>query len=330
MLTTKFYLSSWFPLSMQRRLFLLFIFFIPFTAFSQGCSDAGFCTMGAMKPDQSYNKKIQFRLNTMEFSFYRGTTTLTPIVYVATADLNFSLNRKNTFQVKIPFQHVEGALATTSSLSDISLCFTHNLISNDRFDLNFSVGGKAPTNQSDFMSTDGNALPMYYQTSLGTYDLIAGISVINRKWLFATGIQIPLNRNHNQFDWHRWNSTDPEELAYVQRYPNSTDLKRGTDIMFRVERNLRLNRFNFSLGLLPIYRIVADQYTNFLGERSSFDAKGNEAKGLAMSWIATTGYSFNVRSGIRLLIGHKITQRAFSPDGLTRELVSSITYIYRF
>src|SRR3954471_21556475 len=103
--------------------FVVFVF-CSISAFSQGCSDAGFCTMGAMKPDQPYNKKIEFKLNSMEISFYRGTTTLTPIVYVATADMNFSLNSRNTFQVKLPFQYVTGRLAQTSSLSDISLCFT--------------------------------------------------------------------------------------------------------------------------------------------------------------------------------------------------------------
>ena len=82
------------------RKFILLSFFVgsTITAISQGCSDAGFCTMGAMKPDQSFNKKIVLKLRTMELNFYRGTTTLTPIVYVATADLNFSLNRKTTFQ----------------------------------------------------------------------------------------------------------------------------------------------------------------------------------------------------------------------------------------
>ncbi|CAN5531223.1 hypothetical protein BH10BAC4_BH10BAC4_04660 [soil metagenome] len=314
------------------RLTLAIGFFVAVNtmAFSQGCSDAGFCTMGAMKPDQPYNKKIKFKLNTMELSFYRGTTTLTPIIYVATADLNFSLNNRTTLQVKIPFQHVEGQLAKTSAMSDISLCFTRNLISSDRFDVNLSLGAKIPTNNSDFSTAEGNALPMYYQTSLGTYDLIAGVSVINRKWLFATGIQIPLNSNKNQFDWHRWQDDDPAEIAYVQRYPNSTDVRRGVDVMLRVERNFRLNRLNFSVGLLPIYRVTPDRITNFLGERTSFDAKGNEAKGLAMSGIVTMGYSFNVRSGIKLLVGHKIMQREFSPDGLTRELVSSISYQYRF
>ena len=323
-------MKSWVLLSV----FLL----ISVYASAQGCSDAGFCTMGAMKPDQPYNKKIAVKLRSMEVSFYRGTTTLTPIIYVATADMNFSLNRKTTFQIKIPFQHVEGRLANTSSLSDLSLCVTRNVYSSDKFDLNWSVGGKIPSNRSDFFTSDGNALPMYYQTSLGTWDIISGISLINRHWLIATGIQIPLNQNNNQFDWHDWDKNnpnpDPDELNYVMKYPNSKYLRRGTDVMLRVERNFRLSRFNFSVGLLPIYRITADRITpdpkTRLGERTSYDLKGNEAIGLAMSLITTAGYSFNVRSGIKLLVGHKIVQRAYSPDGLTRELVTSFTYIYRF
>lgn len=308
---------------------LLLLLLTAALAFGQGCSDAGFCTMGAMKPDQPYNKRIKVKLKTVELSYYRGTTTLTPIVYVTNLDFNFSLNSRNALQIKVPYQWVSGQLANTASIGDISLCYTRNLFSSDRFDINASLGAKIPSNNSNF--TDGiNPLPMYYQTSLGTYDFIAGISMINRQWLFATGIQVPLNQNGNQFDWHRWQSTDPAELTYIQKYPNSTDLKRGIDIMLRVERNFRLSRFNFSVGLLPIYRIVADEITNFQGIRTSKDAKGNVAQGLALSWIVTTGYNFNARSGVRLLVGHKIVQREFSPDGLTRELVSSLSYIYRF
>lgn len=307
----------------------LFLLLMTGFALGQGCSDAGFCTMGAMKPDQPYNKRVELKLRTMEVSYYRGTTSLTPIIFVANIDFNFSLNSRNTFQVKVPYQWVQGSLGNTASIGDISLCYTRNIYSSDRFDLNASFGAKFPTNNSNIMAGP-NPLPMYYQTSLGTYDLIAGISMINRKWLFATGIQIPLNQNGNQFDWHRWISADAAEQAYVEKYPNSTDLRRGVDIMLRVERNFRLSRFNFSAGLLPIYRITADEITNFQGVRTSKDAKGNEAKGLALSWIVTTGYNFNARSGVRLLVGHKIVQREFSPDGLTRELVSSLSYSYRF
>src|SRR5688572_16976718 len=80
-------------------------------ASAQGCSDAGFCTMGAMKPDQPFNKKLELKLRSMELSFYRGTTTMTPIIYVATADMNFSLNSKSTVQVKLPYQAITGRLA---------------------------------------------------------------------------------------------------------------------------------------------------------------------------------------------------------------------------
>jgi hypothetical protein len=310
------------------RVLILFAV-LPFAAWSQGCSDAGFCTMGAMKPDQPYNKRIQVKLRTIEFSYYRGTTTLSPIIYVANLDLNFSLTSRSAFQVKLPYQWVQGSLGNTAGIGDLSFCYTRNIYSSDRFDLNASVGAKVPTNNSNIMEGP-NSLPMYYQTSLGTYDFIAGLSLINRRWLFATGIQIPFNRNGNKFDWHTWQSNDPDEQAYVQLYPNSTDLRRGIDVMLRVERNFRLARFNFTAGLLPIYRITADEITNFQGIRTSQDAKGNVAKGLALSWILTAGYSFNTHSGVRLLVGHKIMQREFSPDGLTRELVASLGYSYRF
>jgi hypothetical protein len=279
--------------------------------------------MGAMKPDQPYNKKVQLRLRTMELSFYRGTTTLTPVIYVATADFNFSLNQKNTFQLKVPYQFVSGRLANTGSVGDISLCFTRNIFSSDRFDLNLSVGGKIPTNQSD-KSVDGRPLPMYYQTSLGTYDFITGLSLINRKWLFATGIQIPLNENNNQFIWSAWKGTD--EKAYVDLYTQAKNLRRGIDVMLRVERNFRWSQFNCSIGLLPIYRINRDEFTN----SDNIRVIREDASGLALSGIVTAGYNFNTRSGVRLLIGHKIIQRDLNPDGLTRELVNSVTYIYRF
>lgn len=293
-------------------------------SFAQGCSDAGFCTMGAMKPDQPFNKRISFKLRSMEFSFYRGTTTLTPIVYVATADLNFSLSRKSSFQVKLPYQAITGTLAETGGMGDISICFTRNVFASDAFDLNLSVGGKIPSNKSDKSENDF-PLPMYYQTSLGTYDFITGLSLINRKWLLATGIQIPLNQNENQFLWGAWrNST--EDFSYIERYDRAKELQRGIDVMLRVERNFRFSKFNFSLGLLPIYRISNDEFTNPLGERE----KPAGAKGLALSGISTVGYNFDVRSGVRLLVGHKIVQRSENPDGLTRELVSSFTYYYRF
>jgi hypothetical protein len=311
---------------MLSRIIVLVAFFsfLLNNTFAQGCSDAGFCTMGAMKPDQPFNKKVELKLRAMEIGFYRGTTTLTPIIYVATADLNFSLNGRNTFQVKLPYQAITGTLANTSGLGDISLSFTRNLISKERFDINLSVGTKLPSNDSD-ESIDGFPLPMYYQTSLGTYDFISGISMITKNWLFATGIQVPLNKNNNQFLWESWNGSS-ESTTYIEKYPQANQLKRGTDVMLRIERNFRFSQFNFSAGLLPIYRITRD----VIEKPSNTKIILEEAKGLALSAIGTAGYNIDVRNGVRLLVGHKIVDREKNPDGLTRDLVTTISYTYRF
>jgi hypothetical protein len=281
--------------------------------------------MGAMKPDQPFNKKIEFRLRSMELSFYRATTTLTPVVMVATADLNFGINSKTFFQVKLPYQSVSGTLGNTSGLGDISICLTRTLVSKDGFDINLSVGGKIPTNDAN-KKEDGLPLPMYYQTSLGTYDLIGGISLITRDWLFATGIQHAFNKNGNEFLWKPWIDNSDHSAKYIEKYGRANQLKRGTDIMFRAERNFRFSRLNFSLGLLPIIRLNKDVFE---------DAAGNKIKqegttGLALSGIFTSGYQFNVKSGVRLLVGHKIVQRDKNLDGLTRNLVTTLSYCYRF
>lgn len=305
---------------------------LPFSpAWSQGCSDAGFCTMGAMKPDQPFNKSIPFKLRSMELSFYRGKTTISPVVHVATLDMNFNLlDDKTFFQIKLPYQAIKGNFGSTSGMSDISLCLTRQIFSNGEFDFNLSLGGKIPSNDSDLKDdTHGLPLPMYYQTSLGTYDVIGGMSVISREWLFAAGIQHPFNRNKNQFTWAPWIPVyqNGEGADYVRQNDGAYELKRGTDVMLRIERNFRFSRINVSAGMLPIYRITRDEVTNRnTGER----VKPAGTTGLALSAIATAGYSFNIQTGIKLLYGRKITQRELNPDGLTRHDVMTISYYYRF
>ena len=294
-------------------------------AHSQGCSDAGFCTMGAMKPDQPFSKRIQLRLRSVEMTYYRGVTTLTPIVSSITADLNFSLNTKNGFQVKLPYQWVQGKLGQTEGAGDLSLCYTRLLASGHEWNVNASLGAKLPTNSSDKTNAEGLPLPMYYQTSLGTYDGIFGVSAISRKWLLATGIQVPFTQNSNQFLWGKW-STRPDLTTYVRKYDRALDLDRGYDVMARVERNFRFSQFNASVGLLPIWRLRRDVFTNPTGDR----VKTNGSTGVAVSALATIGYNLNVRSGFRLLYGKNLHHRDFNPDGLTRESVITFTYTYKY
>jgi hypothetical protein len=141
---------------------------------------------------------------------------------------------------------------------------------------------------------------------------------------------VPFNQNNNQFLWGAWKGSD-EDPAYIEKYARSKELKRGIDVMLRIERNFRFSRLNFTLGVLPIYRITNDEISLKNPSTGEFErVKPDGARGLAMSGIFTTGYSFNAQSGIKLLLGRKFVQREENPDGLTRHFVSSFTYYYRF
>ena len=122
------------------------VFFCHLTS-AQGCSDAGFCTMGAMKPDQSYNKKVKLKLLAIEFSYYRGETTLSPIVYVANLDASVSITDNLGMEIKLPYQSINGNFDNVSGMGDISLSLTHRVISTERFDFSATIGTKIPSNK---------------------------------------------------------------------------------------------------------------------------------------------------------------------------------------
>jgi hypothetical protein len=309
----------------------LLLFAITKWGFSQGCSDAGFCTMGAMKPDQNYSKRIAIKLRSLEVNYYKGTTTLTPKITVATIDFNLAVNDRSSLQIKVPYQSIKGSLGENSGLSDVVLSFTRNLKSTEKWSLNGTLGTKIPTNDSNTTvnneHTGGVDAPihMYYQTSLGSFDAIAGISAINSKWLFATGIQIALNANNNQFLWSNFPNYPNRE--YIEQYNVGLKLKRGIDVMLRVERNWRFTNFNFSLGLLPIYRITKDEVED---KDTGVRFKHDDTTGLALTALGSFGYQFDVNNSIKIIRGIKLTDREFNPDGLTRHDVWSVSYVYKF
>jgi hypothetical protein len=297
----------------------------------QGCSDAGFCTMGAMRPDQTYSKRINFKLRSIEYNFYRGKTTTTAIIQAHTVEFNGSLGELNTVQLKVPYMSIAGNLGHNEGLGDISLSYTRTLRVTPDYTLAATVGAKIPTNKSDatFTSEKTNfqavQLPMYYQTSLGTYDAIAGVSWLNKEWLFATGLQVCLSHNQNLFTWNDWRFYPSRE--YIEKHHVGRNLRRGTDVMFRVERNFRFTKYNFSIGALPIYRIHPDE-VDLPGVEER--VRLNNTTGLALSALASFGYQFTVNNGIKLIYGYKFTDRERNPDGLTRDNVVSASYVYRF
>jgi hypothetical protein len=308
--------------------------FQPHFLFAQGCSDAGFCTMGAMKPNQSFNKKLDIRLQSIEISQGYGFVKFGNHIWATTIDANFSFNAKMLFQVKVPYMATSGRLGDTHGLSDISLSMSRNIYNDEKYQIGITIGTKIPTNRGDLTNkTTGEALPMYYQTSLGTYDFVIGASLISRNWLFAIGYQQALNANNNQFIRNLEVAGDGNSAIVPNSfflYPPAPQILRGKDVMLRIERNFRFARFNFFVGILPIYRFTKDTIVlPSTGRR--VDVQGSD--GLAFTVLAGLGYQFSTKSGFKLLYGKKELDgisRITNPDGLTREWVASAGYFYRF
>lgn len=316
----------------MRLTIIYLMIFLCLKATSQGCSDAGFCTMGAMKPDQAYSKKIDFKLRSIELNYYRGESLLTPIITMYTADMTFGLNDFYSVQVKVPYQTVSGNLGETAGLGDLSISASRSIPLSNGNTVGITLGGKIPSGRSDIENRNtphgpGGDLPMYYQLSLGTYDLVVGGSYINEKWLFATGLQAPLiHQNENDFRWGQWPDY-PDQEGYLNKHNLANDLKRGKDVMLRAERNFRFINYNFGLGALAIYRITKDEIYRFREDRRE---KLDGTTGLAFNVLANFGYHFNINHSIKLIYDHKLTDREVNPDGLTRHAVMSASYVYRF
>ncbi|WP_375577999.1 hypothetical protein ABWH96_13205 [Marivirga tractuosa] len=314
----------------NQNLLLIFAFLlIPFFLTGQGCSDAGFCTMGAMKPSQDFNKNIPIKLRSISVGFYEGQSNTSAVIRAGILDFGLSINGQYDLQVKIPFMFINGNFGSNSGIGDISLSLTKNLFTNPEFDIMGTLGAKIPTNRSDAQVPGRDAVfPMYYQTSLGTYDIVAGASFINDTWLISVGYQQPLiHQNENTFDAsvNSW-SWYEGGMDYVREHDVGRNLKRGTDVMMRFERNFRMSRLSFNVGLLPIYRITKDRALNENNEYEKLDG----TTGLALSALFGLNYKFNVFSSLNLIYGQRITDRDFNPDGLTRKHVINLNYTYNF
>ncbi len=299
---------------------LLFLSGIHQTAFAQGCSDAGFCTMGAMRPNQTFSHKAAIKLRSVEVLQYVGVTKFNDVILTSLVDVNIGIGKRGSAQFKLPYTFVSGSLANTSGTADVSIAYTHAALVKDRYQLLATLGGKLPTNNADKLSSEGRPLPMYYQTSLGTYDLVVGLSFITRKWLFATGYQHAFNQVGNDFRWSEWNSS--AQKAEALEYPPSWNLKRGSDVMFRIERNFRSTKWNAYIGLLTIYRITHDEVSKGTPENR---IQVPNTTGPAITGLSGAGYRFSTAVALKAMVGVKIINRDTNPDGLSREFVSSLS-----
>jgi len=281
--------------------------------------------MGAMKPDQHFSKKLNLRLRSIKIEQYFGKSQFGNQIQSTTVEANIGLTSKSTFQIKMPYTKSEHSGWFLEGLGDISMSLTKNIVAKEKYQINATIGAKIPTGDGNGKIASGQTLPMYYQPSLGTYDVVLGLSYITDKWLIATGYQKALNANNSHFAHREWEGH--KRYKEILQYPDSYKLQRGSDVMFRIERNFRFSRLSFNSGLLFIHRFNKDRITN-PKTNEVYDAPGSN--GLVINLILGTQYRLSAKSSFQLLYGYKIINREFNPDGLSRGEVIIFGYQYNF
>jgi hypothetical protein len=303
-----------------------FIFLI--TVFSltqvnaQGCSDAGVCTIHSIKNNAGGGAYKGGKNNDLRIGLGYGKGERSTNNYTGYLEYTRSLSSRTSLTGKLNYSAINGELANTNGLGDLFLTFNHVFDAKKKWQKSFVVGLKLPFNGAD-IAKKGIQLPMPYQTSLGTTDLVLAINY-NRKSFGATlAVQQPLKRvNKNKFLPGDYPSL-PLALKY---WPTNEFLRKG-DIVGRVSYNFKPGaRFTIRPSLLGIYHEGNDTYIDDSEKRRPV----YNSKGFTLNGIVFLDYKLKSGDGFELSFGKPFIVRDQRPDGLTRKFVATLEYQFSF
>lgn len=222
-------------------------------------------------------------------------------------------------QLKVPYVFVNGKLGNVNGLSDLTASLTFIPFVKKRSDLSITAGVKIPTNNANII-LDSLPLPMVYQTSLGSTDVLVGAKYTYKKWDFTLGYQHSFNENKNEY-LHRSLSSDS---ALYNKHFESNHLKRADDGVFRLNRNYNYKKISASTGVLFIYHLADDDYVSSTGQK----VKSSGSQGLTLNLNFSGAYSFSKKWSVVVVYASPIVTRKARPDGLTRQLVAIVGLKY--
>lgn len=294
---------------------------LAFTSRSQGCSDAGFCTIGNLathKADTADSLKSGFKL-----SLPLGLGDEDVFVFAPALEYSYGLSQKLTLQGKLTANYASGNLGSAVGLGDLFVSGTYAFAPETKWKPSLTIGVKLPLSQSD-LKEGARSLPMQYQSSLGTVDLITGFALASSKWQFAAGWQQPLSGiNRNHFLPVYW------DKAEATKYPSSNDFKRKGDVLLRTAYLFSAGS-NWSLngGLLGIYHLGEDSYIDANTSSKPIAIRGSD--GLTLNATGGLAYAVSKKVSIGFSGGVPLIVRDVRPDGLTRRFVFSPDILLKF
>ncbi|MBS1664610.1 MAG: hypothetical protein JST68_26430 [Bacteroidetes bacterium] len=301
--------------------FLGFFILICTGAGAQGCSDAGFCTIGNLRQLHQAADSSHQRLG---LNLAVGVGDEGVFVFTPALRYEYSFDRRWSVEAKLTGNYASGSLGNAAGLGDLFLSGTYVFNPGSEWKWSGTLGGKLPFNRSD-LKEDGKPLPMQYQSSLGTFDLIAGVSVNSERWQFSAGYQQPLTgTNRNGFLPVFWMGN-----ADAAKYAATADFKRKPDVLLRGFYQLvNGGRLQLGGGLLGIYHIGRDTYVDANKSAGRISIQGSD--GLTLNLTGTVRWVLTNRLVAGITGGAPLVVRDVRPDGLTRSFVLAPEFTWRF
>lgn len=283
--------------------------------FAQGCSDAGFCTVNSFQPNN--NDSIKAYHNQIKTGIFFGKADNSISVFGNYLEYNRHINEQFSFDAKLTTLAQNGNDVSAFGLSDLFLNANYNTNKN----LKFTLGAKIPL--SDAGNSKNNLpLPMDYQSSLGTFDLIVGVGYEIKKIQLVAALQQPLTQNSNQFLASQY----PANSA-LREFLSTNKFQRSGDVLLRVSYPLNINsKLRLTPSILPIYHLKNDRFTN----QNNVEMEINNSKGLTLNGNVYLDYEINRRNGLQFNMGVPFVVRTARPDGLTRSFIANVEYRIKF
>jgi hypothetical protein len=287
---------------------------------AQGCSDAGFCSIGNLSHRPGVNRASAKQYVKLILPTGLGDEN----VFVFTPGLEYGLQLSRwQFSGKLTGNHASGHLGSATGAGDIFLSATYQASPQKKWKTSVTLGTKLPLNQGNIK--EGNlSLPMQYQSSLGTVDAIVGVALVNNRWNFAAGWQQPLTGiNRNNFLPQYW----PNGKATA--FPSTNDFNRKGDILLRGAcRFIKKEKWSLDGGILGIYHLGEDTYIDANISNRPIAIEGSQ--GLTLNATASLEINLNKKWSAGLTGGIPLVVRDVRPDGLTRSFVLAPQLSYHF
>lgn len=289
---------------------------------AQGCSDAGVCTIHSIKNNAEAHESKEGKKNDLAIGFGYGKGERSTNNFTGYLEYTRSFSNRTSVTGKIGYSVINGELANTAGLTDLFLSVNHTFDVKKKWQKSFVAGMKLPFDDAD-ITKKGIHLPLPYQTSLGTTDLVLAINY-NRKSFGATlALQQPLKaRNENKFL-----PGDYPSAPVTLKYWPTNEFERKGDLVGRVSYRIKTGeRFSIRPGLLGIYHLANDSYTDDNKIRRPI----YNSAGLTLNGNVFIDYRLKKGNGFELSLGAPFIVRDQRPDGLTRKFVASLEYQFSF